>query len=116
MKRLILIPAVALGLGLAAGPVPAAGFAATIAPGELLGQNCAACHGTDGREFNEAMPPLAGMEKNEFIRAMKEFKQGERPAIVMDRVAKAFSDEEVEAMAEFFAVQPATQYGQEVTQ
>ena len=112
MKRLILIPAVALGLGLAAGPVLAAGFA----PAELLGQNCAACHGTDGREFNEAMPPLAGMEKNEFIRAMKEFKQGERPAIVMDRVAKAFSDEEFAAMAEFFALQPAAQYGQEEKQ
>ena len=112
MKRLIIVPAVALGLGLMGGQVLAAGFA----PAELLGQNCAACHGTDGREFNEAMPPLAGMEKNEFIRAMKAFKQGERPAIVMDRVAKAFTDDEVEAMAEFFAAQPAVQYGQEVTQ
>lgn len=110
MKRLILVPAVALGL--ASSPVQAAGFAS----GELLGQNCAACHGTDGREFSEAMPPLAGMDKQNFIRAMNEFKQGDRPAIVMDRIAKAFGEEEIKAMAEFFAMQKAEQYGQEVKQ
>lgn len=112
MKRLIIAPAVALGLVLTSAEAAAAGFA----PAELLGQNCAACHGTDGREFNEAMPALAGMDKQNFIRAMTEFRQGERPAIVMDRIAKAFTDEEVEAMAEFFAAQQAAQYGQEVTQ
>ncbi|MGM0595001.1 MAG: c-type cytochrome [Pseudomonadota bacterium] len=110
MKRLILIPAVALGL--ASSPALAAGYAS----GELLGQNCAACHGSDGREFHEAMPPLAGMDRQNFITAMNAFKQGERPAIVMDRIAKAFSDEEITAMADFFAAQPTEQYGQEVTQ
>jgi cytochrome c553 len=110
MKRLISVSAIALGL--ASSPSLAAGFAS----GELLGQNCAACHGTDGREFHEAMPPLAGMDKQNFIRAMKEFKAGERPAIVMDRIAKAFSEEEIEAMAEFFVKQQAKQYGQEVKQ
>lgn len=110
MKQLLIIPALALGL--AGGPALAGGFA----PPELLGQNCAACHGTDGREFHEAMPPLAGMDRSNFIRAMNEFKQGERPAIVMDRIAKAFSDEEIAAMAEFFALQQAEQYGREVKQ
>lgn len=110
MKRLILIPAVALGL--ASSPLLAEGFAS----GELLGQNCAACHGTDGREFTEAMPPLAGMERAEFIRAMNEFKQGQRPAIVMDRIAKAFGEKEIAAMADYFAVQQASQYGAEVKQ
>jgi len=84
-----------------------------IASGELLGQNCAACHGTDGREFNEAMPPLAGMETEQFIRAMKDFREGRREGVVMDRVARAYSDAEIEAMAEWFASRPATQYGSE---
>lgn len=86
---------------------------AEIASGELLGQNCAACHGTDGREFNEAMPSLAGMQPAVFVRAMQEFREGKRPAIVMDRIAKAFSDDEIEVMAAFFAEQPAVQYGEE---
>lgn len=80
---------------------------------QLLAQNCAACHGVDGREFNESMPPLAGMKPEQFIRAMKAFKDGERPAIIMDRVARGYDQAEIEAMAKFFAEQPATEYGTE---
>lgn len=81
-----------------------------IANSRLLAQNCAACHGTDGREFHEAMPPLAGMDTESFVRAMQQFASGERPAIIMDRVANAYSEAEIRAMAEFFAGQPAIQY------
>jgi sulfide dehydrogenase cytochrome subunit len=80
---------------------------------QLLAQNCAACHGVNGREFNESMPPLAGMQTEQFIRAMKAFKDGERPAIIMDRVARGYDQAEIEAMAKFFAEQPATEYGTE---
>lgn len=77
---------------------------------QLLAQNCAACHGMNGREFNESMPPLAGMQTEQFVRAMTAFKDGTRPAIIMDRVARGYSQAEIEAMAQFFAVQPATEY------
>ena len=86
-------------------------LARDIASGELLGQNCAACHGTEGRVFNEAMPALAGMDREVFIRAMKDYREGRRPAVVMDRIAKAFNDAEIEAMANWFASRPATPYG-----
>ena len=110
MKRLF--PVLAAALGLAGGPATAGDHAS----GVLLGQNCAACHGTDGREFHEAMPPLAGMDRDNFIRAMERFKRGERAAIVMDRIASAFSREEIEVMADFFAAQQPVQYGQEEEQ
>lgn len=77
---------------------------------QLLAQNCAACHGVNGREFNESMPPLAGMQTEQFVRAMTAFQQGARPAIIMDRVARGYNRAEIEAMAQFFAAQPATQY------
>lgn len=77
---------------------------------QLLAQNCAACHGVNGREFDESMPPLAGMDTEQFIDAMRAFKKGTRPAIIMDRVARGYRQEEIRAMAQFFARQPATQY------
>ena len=38
--------------------------------GQVLGDNCSACHGTHGAFFNEIMPPLAGMDRDTFIRLM----------------------------------------------
>ncbi|MPQ75438.1 c-type cytochrome [Hydrogenovibrio sp. JE_KL2] len=73
--------------------------------GAMLGDNCSACHGTKGAEFNEAMPPLAGMDKQKFIKQMKIYRANKFPSIVMYDVARVFSDEEIEAMADFFAKQ-----------
>ena len=47
--------------------------------------------------------PLAGMPEAKFIRAMEDFRSGARPATLMGHVAKGYSDEEIKAMAEFFA-------------
>lgn len=77
---------------------------------EMLGDNCSACHGTNGAEFNEAMPPLAGMDKNNFIKLMKAYRENKFPSIVMHDVAHVFSDEEIEAMADFFAKQKPEQW------
>ncbi len=37
--------------------------------------------------------------------AMRAYRTGARPATVMDRIAKGFSDEEIEAMAAFLSSQ-----------
>lgn len=73
--------------------------------GEMLSHTCAACHGTYGHFDDDYMPPLAGMSEQRFVDSMVAFRNGSRPASIMDRVAKAFTDEEIEAMAEFFAAQ-----------
>ena len=36
---------------------------------------------------------------------MKAFRAGERPATVMDRIAKGFSDDEMRAIAAWYAAQ-----------
>ncbi len=77
---------------------------------KMLGDNCSACHGTFGREFNEAMPPLAGMSKSSFVKVMKQYRDNVMPSIVMHDVAYVYTDAEIDAMADYFAAQEATQW------
>ncbi|AGA35415.1 cytochrome c subunit of flavocytochrome c sulfide dehydrogenase [Thioalkalivibrio nitratireducens DSM 14787] len=98
-----LYPTFLLGLALA---LPGALAAESAGPtGEMMGNTCAACHGTHGRLSGSAFVPLAGMDEDEFIRAMREFRDNTRPSTLMHSVAKGFSDEETRRMAEFFAAQ-----------
>lgn len=78
--------------------------------GKMLADNCSACHGTMGAEFSEGMPPLAGMDRDDFIKLMKAFRANEFPTVVMHDVAYVYNDKEIEAMADFFAAQPAQQW------
>lgn len=75
--------------------------------GKMAADNCSACHGTQGRVYNEIIPPLAGMPKETFVKLMMRFKKEERPTIIMNKVARAFTDGEIERMGEYFAKQPA---------
>lgn len=71
----------------------------------MLANACAGCHGTLGASAGPSMPSLAGQSKAAFIDSMKKFKSGERPATVMGRLAKGYNDEQVAAMADYFAAQ-----------
>lgn len=79
---------------LAAPPTPA-----------MLANACAGCHGTNGQSAGPSMPSLAGQSKQAIVEAMKGFKSGERPATVMGRLAKGYTDGDFEAMGDFFAKQ-----------
>lgn len=72
---------------------------------EILSYACAGCHGTQGGSAGPSMPSLGGQNKVFFIDAMKKFKSGERNGTVMNRLAKGYSDEQIVAMADFFANQ-----------
>ena len=39
------------------------------------------------------------------VRAMQEFRSGQRTGTVMDRIAKGFTDEEIQAIAAWYATQ-----------
>lgn len=67
-----------------------------------LTASCSACHGTDGRSVG-GTPVLAGTDRAHFIKQLKEFKTGARPATVMHRHAAGYSDEEIEKMADYFS-------------
>ena len=72
----------------------------------MMANTCAGCHGTNGQSAGPASPNLAGMSESYFNDSMKAFKEGTRPATIMDRIAKGYSDEQIETMAGFFAGQP----------
>lgn len=64
--------------------------------------SCSACHGTDGRSVG-GTPMLAGLDRAHFVKQMKDFKSGARPATVMHRHAAGYSDAEIEKLADYFS-------------
>lgn len=82
---------------------------------KAMADTCAGCHGTNGQSAGPASPNLAGMSASYFIDSMTAFKalpkdeshaEDARPATIMNRIAKGYSDEQIEAMAEHFAGLP----------
>ena len=78
--------------------------AASDATTRQMAASCFSCHGTHGQSLG-GTPVLAGIQRQHFIKQMQDFKSGARPATVMHRHAKGYSDTEIEKMAEYFAAQ-----------
>ena len=70
----------------------------------LLASNCANCHGTLGNAQG-AMPNLAGQQKTYIIEQMRAFRDGKRPATIMHQLAKGYTDQQVELIADFYSRQ-----------
>ena len=69
-----------------------------------MAASCASCHGTNGLAA-PGMVALAGYARADLIKAMADFKSGERPATIMHQLAKGYSDQQIEAIAGYFAAQ-----------
>src|SRR5262245_44469708 len=66
--------------------------------------SCSGCHpATAG--VATPVPRLVGRDAAQITTAMTEFRTGKRPATVMDRIAKGFTDDETKAIAAFLAAQ-----------
>jgi cytochrome subunit of sulfide dehydrogenase len=96
---------------LLAGGGMALAFAATaaadeIAPADLavLAGGCANCHGTDGRLERGAGPAIAGKPVSVLEAQLLAFRAGEDPdATIMPRLARGFTEDELRALARYFA-------------
>lgn len=66
--------------------------------------SCSACHGTDGRA-QAGMESLAGVNKDDLVKKMMDFKAGRKPATIMHQLSKGYSDEQIVAIAGYFAAQ-----------
>ena len=75
--------------------------------GAMLGNTCAGCHGTYGAAESTKIPPLAGAVEAQFIATMMAYRDGSRVGTIMNRVARAYSDDEIAAMAAYFAALPS---------
>jgi cytochrome c553 len=95
-KKSTLVLAGCFGLALSGASIAADVHTQTIA------STCMSCHGPGGKSRG-AIPSIAGLEKDYFVKAMKDFKSGARPASIMKRHANGYTDAEVEAMGAYFA-------------
>lgn len=71
-----------------------------------LANTCAGCHGTDGSSVGPATPSLAGISPAYFKEAMLNYKDPEgRASTIMARIAKGYTEEEINLMAGYFSKQ-----------
>lgn len=70
---------------------------------QTLVDSCAICHGTDGREVKGGLDGLAGEEAREIGEEMDEMRVDPHEGRLMSIIARGFTDEQVRAMAEYYA-------------
>ncbi len=102
LRMLVAVTALS-GLAATMGMSPAFAEGAS---GQTIGLTCVVCHGAQGRG-TKGIPALAGRSADQTYAALLAYKNGSRPATVMDRHAKGYSDEELRAVSEYFASLPA---------
>jgi cytochrome subunit of sulfide dehydrogenase len=77
---------------------------ADLAQARSLAASCANCHGTNGAAA-AGMVALAGYNKADLVKNMADFKSGARPATIMHQLSKGYSDDQIDAIAGYFAAQ-----------
>ena len=90
--------AAAVGLAVTAAAVVASAEPPAGAAG------CTGCHATS-TQVQTPVPRLGGRDQAATVRALQDFRSGARPGTVMDRIAKGFTDAEIQAIAAWFAGQ-----------
>lgn len=86
----------ALMAALVAFPVAAAD------PGKMLAQACAGCHGQSGEGLG-SVPDIRGYDRAFFAEVWQDFREDRRPATIMNRIARGYTEDEVAALADYFA-------------
>ena len=71
-----------------------------------LGRNCIICH-NPAAEQQSKVPPLARLGAAGIVEAMQGFKTGQRHGSIMERIAKGYSEAEIERMAGWLATPEA---------
>ena len=86
-----------LAAGLAALALAAPVHAQTVTP-QLLTISCAGCHGTGGHSTG-AIPSIYGHSAASIAESLRAFRDGRQPATVMNRIAKGFTDPEIDTVS-----------------
>ncbi|HLH95537.1 MAG TPA: cytochrome C [Xanthobacteraceae bacterium] len=82
-------------------PTPAVASVGIPPPGA---SSCSGCHPVSA-SVDTPVQRLVGRNPNEIVAAMKAFRSGDKPATIMDRIAKGFTDDEIKAIAEWYGAQ-----------
>ncbi|WP_178863011.1 c-type cytochrome [Thiomicrorhabdus cannonii] len=98
MKKLLLVT-------LTAGLLVTASAQASEAPAKA--NTCVGCHGMDGNSVVPNFPKLAGQHAAYLEKQLKDFRDGFRKDATMTPFAKGLTDEEIKALAGYYAAQAA---------
>jgi cytochrome subunit of sulfide dehydrogenase len=99
MNATLLTVAVAIAVAMSGAPARAASLDAP--PGA---SSCSGCHAASANVVTP-IPRLEGRPAADIVAQMEAFRSGKTPATVMDRLAKGFSEAEVQAIAAWYAAQ-----------
>jgi cytochrome c553 len=99
MKKLLWIAACAALI--AGGP----SLAANPAAGKEKSKACVACHGPDGNSPAPDFPRLAGQHYDYLIKALSDYKSGDRKNAIMAPMAANLSQRDIEDLAAYFSRQ-----------
>ena len=100
--RHLLLPVLASALLLAGMAEGGPAWAADAPPGA---SSCTGCHAAK-KIPDSVIPRIAGRKAADIATAMREYRSGAWPSSVMGRIAKGFDDQQVDAIAAWFAAQP----------
>jgi cytochrome subunit of sulfide dehydrogenase len=91
--------------------------AAQQAPAERYGQavgsagipppgasSCSGCHPVSA-SVDTPVKRLVGLKPEDIVAAVQAFRSGEKPATIMDRIAKGFTDDEIKKIADWYGAQ-----------
>ena len=78
--------------------------AATAAEAPPGATSCTGCHAA-ASGVDSPVPRLAGRNAADVVRQMQAFRSGEVQTTVMDKIAKGFSEAEIQAIATWYAEQ-----------
>jgi cytochrome c553 len=67
---------------------------------------CAACHGAEGIAKDVEIPNLAGQHDRYLITQLQNFRSGKRPHKEMRYMSRHITDDEIEAIAQYYAHLP----------
>jgi cytochrome c553 len=84
-------------------PVKSAGRPAGTPP--AAAQTCVACHGPDGVGITADYPTLAGQHADYIEQALTAYRRGTRQNVVMNGMAAILKDEDIRALADYYARQ-----------
>lgn len=76
--------------------------------GTALANACATCHGPEGRSKG-AIPPLAAKDDQALRDSLRGFRDGTRTGTVMNRLMQGLNDDDIAALAAYFARQARPQ-------
>src|SRR5262249_7598612 len=96
----VLLLAALAGWGMAGAPAAAQSLAG--APGA---SSCTGCHASS-KIADSAIPRIAGRNANDIAKALREYRGGTLQSSVMGRIAKGFDEQQIDALAAWFAKQP----------